>query len=137
MLFGNLYIYFDWNGRTEIPGKRSRSSQKCFRQTLLTDASSSLLLFSSREQQEKHLPVSAGGLHPGNAELPGVEGQQPRGGDALRGGGTPPAPGPRHVNPLFYQLACILVAEPLVEVTRAKNLSIISETQMTTEHVSS
>lgn len=21
MLFGNLYIYFDWNGRTEIPGK--------------------------------------------------------------------------------------------------------------------
>lgn len=21
MLFGNLYIYFDWNGRTEIPGR--------------------------------------------------------------------------------------------------------------------
>lgn len=24
MLFGNLYIYFEWNGKTEISGKRRR-----------------------------------------------------------------------------------------------------------------
>lgn len=57
---------------------------------------------SFREQPEKHFPVSAGGLHPGNTELPGVEDEQPGGGDALRGGGTPAAPGPLDVNPLIY-----------------------------------
>lgn len=69
----------------------------------LTEAYFSLP-FPFREQQKKHFPVSADRLHPGNTELPGVEGEQPRGGDALRGGGTLAAPGPHDVILFIYEL---------------------------------
>lgn len=52
-----------------------------------------------REQQEEYLPLAVGGLHRGDAVLPGAEEDSPaRGGDALRGGRTVAAFGSRGVS---------------------------------------
>lgn len=67
-------------------------------------------LLSLRRQPEEHLPVSAGGLRRRDAQLLGAEDEQPRRGDALRGGGRVAAPGPRHVK--LYLLVVVVVVFP-------------------------
>lgn len=99
MLFGNLYIYFDWNGRTEISGrvKPDRSSVNMFEPDPVY-VSSVIESPSLREQQDKHISVPAGRLLGWDAQFPGVEKEPPWRGDALWGGRTVPALSPDDVN---------------------------------------
>lgn len=39
MLFGNLYIYFEWNGRTEIPGRFGPACHRRYDDRVLVEPS--------------------------------------------------------------------------------------------------
>lgn len=79
MLFGNLYIYFDWNGQTEISGKASETSPDRIKLVILIKPQPNALKLcpAVRQQQEKGFPVPAGRLGPRHAQLPGAEEEPP------------------------------------------------------------
>uniref|UniRef100_A0A8C5EGT7 UNC93-like protein MFSD11 n=1 Tax=Gouania willdenowi TaxID=441366 RepID=A0A8C5EGT7_GOUWI len=52
MLFGNLYIYFDWRGRTEIPDSSRKSIFLCLLVTSILGTLSFLVLRNIRHEEE-------------------------------------------------------------------------------------
>ncbi|TNN22254.1 UNC93-like protein MFSD11 [Liparis tanakae] len=52
MLFGNLYVYLDWNGRTEIPDSSRRNIFLCLLVASVLGTLSFLLLRKSRDEEE-------------------------------------------------------------------------------------